>query len=125
MQMLADQDVWQKTVDVLRNAGHDVVTARALGLASADDRTLLDRAAEEGRILLTRDKDFGTLVFLEEHRTRGVIFLRITPSSLREAHATFADLVEAVGEEVLERSFCVVEPGRYRVRRLPPRSSDR
>ncbi len=64
MHILADQDVWQKTVDVLRNAGHDVVTARALDLASADDRTLLERAAAEGRILLTRDKDFGTLVFL-------------------------------------------------------------
>ncbi len=34
-----------------------------------------------------------------------MVFLRITPSSVREAHATFAKLVEAVGEGALEGPF--------------------
>ena len=45
--------------------GHDVVTASDFGLSRATETVLLARASQERRILVTRDKDFGGLVFVE------------------------------------------------------------
>ena len=43
MKLLADNDVYKITVDFLRQHGHDVVTAKELGLNKASDKELLKR----------------------------------------------------------------------------------
>src|SRR5262245_2342752 len=82
MKFLADQDVYSATVTVLRRLGHDVETAADRGLSAASDETLLQVAHADGRIFVTRDRDFGALVFARQ-TAGGVIYLRFTPSALR------------------------------------------
>ena len=65
MKFLLDQDIYALTVRFLRDLGRDVVTAAELGLSRADDTSLLARATLERRIFVTRDEDFGALVFVE------------------------------------------------------------
>lgn len=69
MRFLCDQDVYGITVDRLLELGHDVVTVKEVGLTDASDRLVLQRAHTERRILITRDKDFGQLVFLRRRPT--------------------------------------------------------
>ena len=57
MKFLADQDVYWLTIKELRKWGHEVITARELGMQKASDDDLLDKARELSFILLTRDKD--------------------------------------------------------------------
>ena len=64
MKFLADQDVYASTGRFLSGLGHDVVPAGQLGLAQAEDTALLRVAHEQGRIFVTRDRDFGALVFV-------------------------------------------------------------
>ena len=64
MRFLVDQDVYQVTIEWLKKEGHDVVTAKELGMQRAADQDLLKKAKEKDRLFLTRDKDFGALVFL-------------------------------------------------------------
>jgi predicted nuclease of predicted toxin-antitoxin system len=64
MKFLTDQDVYGTTIGFLSGLGHDVVTAAQLGLAQAEDAELLLSANQHGRILVSRDPDFGTLVFM-------------------------------------------------------------
>ena len=59
MNFLADQDVYAITIGFLSGLGHDVVPVAQLGLAQAEDVELLRVAHEQGRILVTRDRDFG------------------------------------------------------------------
>ncbi len=59
MKLLADQDVYHITIEWLRKNGHNVVTAREIGMARAADEELLAKAKEVNRLFLTRDKDFG------------------------------------------------------------------
>ena len=82
MRFLSDQDVWQATVDFIRAAGYEVQRAADVGLAQASDVQLLEYARREGRVLLTRDKGFGSLVFVKQREHRGVILLRVTPETL-------------------------------------------
>ncbi len=66
MRLLTDHDVYKITVDFLMLHGHDVVTAKELGLYKATDKELLEKAKNMDRLFITRDKDFGMLVFLKE-----------------------------------------------------------
>ncbi|MCL4456050.1 MAG: DUF5615 family PIN-like protein [Nitrospirae bacterium] len=42
-----------------------------------DDEALIKLAKTEKRILLTNDKDFGELVFLQKKLSHGIILLRV------------------------------------------------
>lgn len=117
MKFLLDQDVYAITTRFLRELGHDVVTARELSLSTAPDDELLKRAEEEQRILVTRDKDFGALVYAQR-LGKGVIFLRISPSTVMTTHAELEKLLETRSEAELSEAFTVVEPGQHRFRRL-------
>lgn len=119
MRLLVDQDVYHFTILWLRQEGHSVVTARELGMHRAEDEALLQKALELDRLFLTRDKDFGALVFLKAALSRGVILLRITPTDFEEVHQRLQHLLREHTEEYLKQCYCVVEPHRYRLRSLP------
>ena len=61
MNLLADECSDALVVDGLRGDGHDVLYVREVARGSDDD-TVLQMAADQQRILLTEDKDFGELV---------------------------------------------------------------
>jgi len=118
MKFLTDQDVYASTVRLLRSARHDVVGAADLGLARAEDQGLLRVAHEQGRIFVTRDRDFGGLVFVQGSGP-GVIYLRILPASQSAVHPELERILLLYDEPLLQESFVVVEAGRHRIRRLP------
>ena len=117
MKFLLDQDVYALTARFLRELGHNVITAAEAGLSRAADTVLLARAGQEGRIFVTRDKDFGGLVFVER-LGRGVILLRTSPSTLRGTHEELKRVLGTYSEGELAGAFVVVEPGLHRFRKL-------
>jgi predicted nuclease of predicted toxin-antitoxin system len=117
VRFLLDQDVYALTIRFLRELGHDVVTAADLGLSRAPDTDLLIRATQDGRIFVTRDKDFGGLVFVER-LGKGVIYLRIAPSTVQSTHAQLKLVLETHSEAEMSGAFVVVEPGQHRFRKL-------
>jgi predicted nuclease of predicted toxin-antitoxin system len=120
MRFLTDQDVYASTVRCLRNLGHDVVTASEFGLAQAEDREILRVAEDHRRVFVSRDRDFGGLVFSRGSST-GVIYLRILPSTEKAVHSELERVLAVYDERELLTLFVVVEPGRHRVRK--PRAS--
>jgi predicted nuclease of predicted toxin-antitoxin system len=89
MRLLSDHDVYGATVRYIQNVGHDILTAAQLGLTQADDEELLRAAQADRRILLTRDRDFGSLIFVG-HSGGGVIYLRMLPKFQDLVHAELA-----------------------------------
>lgn len=45
----------------LKAAGHDAVHVGEIGLTSTDDKVILSRARDQGRVLVTADHDFVQL----------------------------------------------------------------
>jgi predicted nuclease of predicted toxin-antitoxin system len=117
LNLLLDQDVYALTVRFLRHHGHDVLTASELGLSRAPDTVLLARAQKEGRIFITRDKDFGALVFVES-LGGGVILLRITPSTVEATHGELGRILSGYTAQDLAGAFVIVQPGSHRFRRI-------
>lgn len=119
MRILTDQDIYQMTIEWLKENGHNVVTAKDLGMQRSSDEELLIKAKAMNRLFLTRDKDFGALVFLKTKPSAGVILMRLSPTSLVEGHKELKRVFEEHKEEELREFFCVVEPDRHRIRHLP------
>lgn len=123
MRLLTDQDVYAATVLFLRGLGHDVATAAERGLSQATDAELLRAAQSDGQVFVTRDRDYGGLVFLGA-MGGGVLYLRALPSTLQAVHAELSRVLGLYGEEQLRGAFVVVEPGRHRVRRASVEGAD-
>lgn len=117
MKLLLDQDVYAATATFLRNSGHDVITASDIGRSRASDSELLGLAHEWERVFVTRDRDFGGLVFFGTFDA-GVLYLRISPSTLRAGHDELDKVLKTYSEEEMRSAFVVIEPGRHRFRRV-------
>ena len=119
MRFLLDQDVWTITARFLRELGHDVLSVEQIELRPWTDAEVLETAGRLHRILITRDRDFGALVFAQ-HMSPGVIYLRTSPTTAMSCHQTLNVCLSNHPETELSRAFVTVEPGRYRFRRIAP-----
>ena len=118
MKFLLDQDVYPATARYLSHLGHDVVRVAQLGLSRASDEELLEVAQQQGRLFVTRDRDFGRLVFLRRLGT-GILYLRMLPSTQSVVHSELENVLRTYDEEELSQAFVVIELGGHRIRRLP------
>ena len=117
MRLLLDQDVYAITERFLADLGHEVTTASQLGLSRAEDTALLARAGQDRRIFVTRDKDYGGLVFVEKLGS-GVILLRMMPATIGAVHEELRRVLGLYSEDDLTSAFVVVEPAMHRFRKL-------
>jgi predicted nuclease of predicted toxin-antitoxin system len=117
MKFLLDQDVYAVTARFLKELGYDVLQADQIGLSQAEDLELLKKAQEQNRIFVTRDRDFGRIVFMSCFGA-GVIYIRLLPSNKNAVHKELEKVLNSYSEEELKGAFVVVEAGRYRFRKL-------
>jgi predicted nuclease of predicted toxin-antitoxin system len=114
MKFLLDQDVYAITARFLLALTYDVVTAAEIGLSQATNAVLLRHAQEHGRILVTRDRDFGALVFVED-AGKGVTYLRTLPATMDACHQEFVTVLRSYSDSTLaihESPLC--RPGKSR-----------
>ena len=114
MKFIVDESTGTAVVEYLRSAGHDVLAVAEVAPQATDDDILI-RAASEGRILVTNDKDFGELVFRSGQAHGGVVLLRLH----NESAASRVEVVKAVLEQYASRlkgNFTVATEGAVRIR---------
>lgn len=62
MRFLLDNNRSPNLAELLHAGGHDVVHVRGIGMVSATDPVVIDEARAQGRVLISADTDFGTLL---------------------------------------------------------------
>jgi predicted nuclease of predicted toxin-antitoxin system len=82
MKFLVDRCAGRRLANWLRERGHDVLESRQLG-PDPGDLALLQIAAQQQRILITIDTDFGALVFLHGVEHEGLVRLSDVPAPER------------------------------------------
>ena len=98
MKLLLDQDVYEATARFLIGLEHDVVRVAELGMAQSSDEENLKKALELNRIFVSRDRDYGNLVFVKEIKC-GVLYLRILPSNINLVHAELERILSLYDEQ--------------------------
>jgi len=118
MRILANENFPAEAVEALRAHGHDVAWVRT-DSPGASDKEVVRRAAAEGRLLITFDKDFGALAFRSGLAApAGIVLFRIAATSPPFVARTSVAVIG--GRSDWGGHFSVVEPGRIRMTPLPP-----
>jgi predicted nuclease of predicted toxin-antitoxin system len=120
VRFLVDNALSPQVAVELNEAGHDAVHVRELGMQAASDADIFDRAHAEGRIVVSADTDFGTLLVARKQTSPSVILFRHgsqhRPSEQTELlKGNLPQLTSALENG----SIVVIQPDRIRIRGLP------
>ena len=119
MRFLVDENISNLVRSALLGAGFEV-SALEQGQRGSDDTVVFALAEQEGRIVITEDRDFGELVIRRRLPVAGVLLIELEElSNASEAERVLAVVTSL--QEGLIGHLVVVEPSRTRIRPLPSR----
>jgi len=119
MRLLADLHIAPRTVEFLRNLGHDVRRVTDLLPPTAPDARIVECAVQERRIILTQDLDFTSIIALSGHAMPSLISLRLESSTIETVNIVLQRVLPALEQELELGALVTVEDHRIRLRRLP------
>lgn len=121
MRFLADAGISPKTVEFLRQLGHDAVHVRDLGMQRAADQDVVERARAENRVIVAFDLDFGEILALGVLDRPSVILFRLADETPESVNRRLASVLSERSEALDSGALILVEDTRYRMRSLPMR----
>lgn len=122
MKLLLDANLSPRIVEPLRAAGFDAVHVADVGLVTATDDEIFDRAAEHGLVVVTADSDFGTLLAMRRATSPSVVHLRHVAELVAEEHIRLlvANLSQ-IADDLDRGAIVSLSPTRLAIRDLPLR----
>jgi len=115
VEFLADECIYQITVEFLRKEGWKVKTIEELGMIGAKDSQVFSRAQELGLSFITRDKGFGDIRKFPPSSHHGIVVLRMTPRTMLAVHGTLKRML--LEEKDLGEALFIVDHNKWRKRK--------
>jgi predicted nuclease of predicted toxin-antitoxin system len=119
---VVDANLSPRLAQLLRDAGHDAVHVRDIGLRTASDDEIIDYAISTDRIVISHDTDFGTLLAYRELSKPSFILIRSSdPVDVDDQARLVVANLDAMSDDLEAGAIAVFARGRLRIRRLPLR----
>lgn len=112
MKFLADVNIEKEVVDYLAGQGYDIKWVPDYDCEMLDE-DFLRMANIEERILITNDKDFGELIFLQRKLSTSVILFRVKGQQTRDKVKLMRKLLGKYGSKLLHH-FVVATKHKFR-----------
>ena len=121
MKFLADMGISPKTVVFLLELelGYDSLHVLDLGLDRASDKDILQRAREEGRIVVTHDLDFGEIIAAGKSLLPSVIIFRLRDMKPDRVNQFLKQVLNRHEQPLSKGAVISVTEGKIRIRTLP------
>jgi predicted nuclease of predicted toxin-antitoxin system len=120
MRFLVDASMSPVVVQELRLAGHDAVHVGEVLRLDAPDEVIFEHAAQDARVIVAADTDFGELLAVRQVAQPSVVlFHRQTGRRPREQAALLLANLASVESDLRAGAIVVVEERRVRLRSLP------
>ena len=117
MRVIANENITGTVVRKLRQQGHDVLSVKE-SMQGADDRSILQRAETDQRLIITQDKDFGELAYRYRlPASCGIVLFRLSGEDPSADNQRMFEVIE--GRSDWTGRFSVVTDSRIRMRPLP------
>jgi predicted nuclease of predicted toxin-antitoxin system len=114
LKIVVDESVEGRVVARLRADGHEVIYVAELHPGITDEE-VLHLAEAQGNLLLTADKDFGDLTYLQQKSTVGIVLARLHGLSTEQKARIIAGVLRQHSEQLLD-AFTVVSASSIRIR---------
>jgi len=119
LRFLLDMGIAQSVASWLKSQGHDAIHLNDESLNKLVDISILEKAIDEERVIITTDMDFGQLLAFNKFKQASVIQFRtsvFTPGNIRQK----LELVFDGFTDQLDENFIItIEDNRIRFRKLP------
>ena len=119
MRFLANMGISPATVSFLCQAGHDAQHLHEQSLDGMDDTSILEKARQENRIVLTSDLDFGDLLAASGDDLPSVVIFRLHDMRPENVNHHLSQLLIRHAAELERGAVVSVTEHRFRIRRLP------
>lgn len=119
MRFLVDECLSVRLAPMLVDVGHDAIHVDECGLTGKPDEHVLGRAADDERVLLSADTDFGEILARSRSVVPSVVLFRRSDRSPAALLAVLVANLSQVTEELENGAFVVITDDRIRVRPLP------
>ncbi len=119
MKLLLDQELPRSAAALLRATELDADHVGDRGYAAASDAAILALAEAEGRVVVTLDADFHTLLALAGATAPPVIRIRIEGLRAEALLHLIQTVLAQTSAELTLGAVVTVQEGRLRLRRLP------
>jgi len=117
LRLLADECVWQITIEFLQYEGHQVIRAVDVGLRETNDQVIFDYAVSKNCVLITRDKDFSNILIYPPSSHLGLIVLKIKPETIINVHKVLKVALSDFTQESIQKSLIIVDRKKFRLYR--------
>jgi predicted nuclease of predicted toxin-antitoxin system len=121
IRLLLDQGLPRSTVHHLQEAGIDVAHVADIGLARATDTAIIEQARSQGRVIVTLDADFHSLLAVSGESTPSVIRLRREGLRGPEVAVLIQQVLAQVGDQLSQGVMVTVTERHVRLHHLPLR----
>jgi predicted nuclease of predicted toxin-antitoxin system len=108
LRLLLDQMLDEEVARALGDLGHDAIRVSDVGLAAAADDVILQRAVDDGRLLVTLDEHFGDWAILPLSAHPGVIRVKASPTTTGNILALLLLFLEKAADRDFRNQLVIV-----------------
>jgi predicted nuclease of predicted toxin-antitoxin system len=120
VRLIVDANLAPRIAEALRAKGHDAEHVFEVGMAAAPDPEILAYAREAGRVIVSSDSDFGTLLARSGEQTPSFVLLRrLNERTPEDQVDMILHCLDAAAEHLRAGAVVSVREDRIRVRPLP------
>ncbi len=119
IRFLADMNISPNTVKALQQKGWDIIRVSNLLPINSSDQEILKLARREGRVLVSQDLDFSTLMALSGHNRPSLVTIRMSVSDPETITERLIEVLPGIEKALQEGCAVTIEDIAFRIRRLP------
>ncbi|KKU29310.1 MAG: hypothetical protein UX80_C0005G0005 [Candidatus Amesbacteria bacterium GW2011_GWA2_47_11b] len=112
---LLDANLSPETAEYLRSLGYQAESIQEQGLGNLTDEQVVQKAINEGSVIVTFDRDFSQSWYLSYQGKISIVWLRLKKQTVEHVNVVLGDILEQVTEEEFKETLIAIGEEEYKL----------